>query len=99
MTAPTPTAGICQRSRTHCPASSRRYPQTPETFPSTRPIPLEIVATTGSKPNARSVGKVISVPEPATTLIAPAPKAASAMKTISWTGTATSVRALAGSVG
>ncbi|SKS61336.1 Uncharacterised protein [Mycobacteroides abscessus subsp. abscessus] len=41
------------------------------------------------------VGKVMRVPEPATTLIAPAPNAASAIKTISCTGTRASVRPLA----
>src|SRR5919107_548360 len=48
---------------------------------------LETLAVTAGKPNARSVGKVISVPEPTTALMAPAATPARAMATISYQGT------------
>src|SRR3954470_23455313 len=41
-------------------------------LPGTRPIALLIVADTGGTPKAISAGKVTSVPEPTTVLIAPA---------------------------
>ena len=45
--APTSEAGICQRSRSHCPRSSRRYPQVPDTPPATSPTAFDIVEVTG----------------------------------------------------
>src|SRR5580700_6056756 len=44
----------------------------PLMFPETRPTLLETLATTGAKPKASSVGKVISEPDPTTALTAPA---------------------------
>src|SRR4029453_18197952 len=76
-------AGICQRSRCHCPRSSRRYPHVPDTPPATRPTAFDIVAVTGGYPSATKVGKVIRVPEPTIALIAPAPTPARA-KRIMW---------------
>ncbi len=78
--APQNDAGICHRNRSHCPRSSRRYPQVPETPPATRPIALDIVAVTGGTPNATSVGKVMRVPDPTRELIAPAPSPANATR-------------------
>jgi hypothetical protein len=43
---------------------------------------LDIVAVTGAKPNVTRVGKVISVPEPTTELIAPAANPASVIVAI-----------------
>src|SRR6476620_10519947 len=83
MIAPRNDAGSCQRSRGPWPASSRRYPQVPDALPGTSPIALDIVAVTGGKPKATRVGKVISVPEPTTALIMPAPTPARKMATIS----------------
>src|SRR3954468_11024822 len=48
---------------------------------------LDTFAVTGGKPNASSVGKVMSVPEPTTALMAPAATPARAMARISYQGT------------
>src|SRR4051812_12354431 len=48
---------------------------------------FETFAVTGGKPKASRVGKVISVPEPTTALMAPAATPARAMATISYQGT------------
>ncbi len=45
----------------------------PLTEPGIRPSALDTVAVTGDSPVASSTGKVISVPEPTTLLMAPAP--------------------------
>lgn len=48
---------------------------------------FDMVATTGGYPNATRVGNVMSVPDPTTALMAPAPKPARRMTMISVTGT------------
>src|SRR3954462_1183798 len=48
---------------------------------------FETFAVTGAKPKASRVGKVISVPEPTTALMAPAATPAKAMARISYQGT------------
>src|SRR5215813_6461052 len=65
------------------PASSSRYPKTLLTLPGTSPVLFDTFAMTGGKPNASSVGKVISDPDPTTALIAPAPIAAARIARIS----------------
>src|SRR4029077_2253900 len=84
--APINEAGICQRSRCHCPRSSRLYPHVPDTPPATRPTAFDIVAVTGGSPSATKVGNVIRVPEPTTALIAPARTPARAIKIMWETG-------------
>src|SRR3954447_10993568 len=49
---------------------------------------FDTLAVTGGKPNASSGGKVISVAEPTTALMAPAATPARAMARISYQGTA-----------
>src|SRR3954451_8114385 len=49
---------------------------------------FDTFAVTGGKPKASNVGKVISVPEPTTALMAPAATPARAMARISYQGTA-----------
>lgn len=44
---------------------------------------MDIVAVAGGKPNAISVGKVTSVPDPTTALIVPAQSPATKMRMIS----------------
>src|SRR5699024_11585619 len=55
----------------------------PLKLPGASPMLLETVAVTGGWPNARSTGKVKSVPEPATALIPPAANPARRMATAS----------------
>ncbi|BCO47734.1 hypothetical protein MINTM002_34080 [Mycobacterium intracellulare] len=53
-----------------------------DTLPATRPVAFDMVAVTGGKPSATSVGKVIRVPEPTSALIAPAASPARHMRNI-----------------
>src|SRR5579864_8213124 len=75
-TDPAPAAAPSRSSRPRCPSSSRRYPNPLLTLPGTSPTLLETLATTGGKPKASRVGKVISDPDPTTALMAPAPQPA-----------------------
>src|SRR5689334_6890795 len=92
--APSSDAGICQRNRLHCPRSSRRYPQVPDTPPATKPTAFDIVEVTGGYPSATSVGNVMRVPEPTSAVMAPAPTPARAMRIMSTTGTRGTLSAL-----
>src|SRR5215469_13034228 len=63
-------------------------------LPGTSPTLFDTLATTGAKPNANSVGKVISEPDPTTALMAPAAVAAAriAMTSAPVTGSPASER-------
>src|SRR5215469_3078227 len=81
--APAPAATPSRSRRPRCPAISRRYPNPLLRLPGTSPTLFETLATTGGKPNASSVGKVISDPDPTTALTAPAAVPAARIATAS----------------
>lgn len=69
------TAKNMRKGTCHCTKSGRQEKGPYEVFYLHRVTVLVMLATTGSSPSQRRVGKVIRVPPPATAFIAPARKA------------------------
>ena len=85
MAPPASAAAPRTNNRGRWPRSSDRYEMEPLTVPATSPTVLLTLATTGEKPKASRVGKVMSEPEPTMVLMVPATRPAPTMASASST--------------